>query len=546
MSPFKTKKLPKKAEKISSDSEQTHPNILEKTRKNISPKALVAILLGLLSIFFVGQLALRAFQGNEQNGSEVYIPKWVVEEYVTKKVVGTTNMLIAGIWWKWHDGADLTDSIMLASLDGKTHMVTLLSIPRDLYVAYPKGKWSGKINWLYDIGKRDKVGITYLADKVSEITWQTIDHYMVIDFTGFKEVIDILDWVSIDVPEDLLDREYPDENWGYMTFSVKKWPQIFDGETALKYARSRHSTSDFDRSNRQQLIIKWIKEKASDLGIISNPAKIAEIYNALISHLDTDLSIASMGEIALSFSDIKSEDIDIVSLSDSCFSITKCAPWSYLYAPSRDIFGGSAVVIPENAQANKLSYYDSIRKFVDTTFRFPGLRKSPREIVIIADPSMKKHGQEIGMGLAKLGFPISFEKSFMVATGSIATSHVNIYWNSDLSVGINPNSVPVEALKYIEEALPYILVEQNEYITTSWPKIEIVIGKDWNEYFQDMKSVYYIPAPPKEISSWEITSVAWSVWKKANSGTSEKTNTNKPISSVSGEKKVIPGTWENF
>ena len=125
------------------------------------------------------------------------------------------------------------------------------------------------------------------------------------------------------------------------------------------------------------------------------------------------------------------------------------------------------MIIPENAQANKLSFYSDIRRFVDLTFHFPLLRTSPREIVLVSDPTMRHRTQEIGMGLAKLGFPISFEKSMIMATGSIEKSHVNIYWNSDLSVGIDPNSSSVEALKYIEESLPYTIVDRNEYANTA-------------------------------------------------------------------------------
>lgn len=62
-----------------------------------------------------------------------------------------------------------------------------------------------------------------------------------------------------------------------------------------------------------------------------------------------------------------------------------------------------------------------------------------------------------------------------MATGSIEKSHVNIYWNPDLSVGINPESVVIESMKYIEESLPYVIVEANEYANTSGPKIEVVI-----------------------------------------------------------------------
>ncbi len=543
MSPFKTKKLPKKIREIPSFSEKEAPaspisSLIPK--KKFSSKLVVGLLIAGITIFFLGQLTLRAFRWNEKYGSETFTPRTIVEEFITQKVKGTTNILIAWIWGRWHDWSDLTDSIMLASLDSEKNTVTLLSIPRDLYIAYPNGKWSGRINSLYDLGKRDKVGITNLADKVSEITGQTIDHYFVIDFSGFKDIVNILGWVSIDVPESIIDKEYPDDNWGYMTFKVEKWLQVFDWDTALKYARSRHSTSDFDRSNRQQLIIKWIKDKASELGIITDSSKISEIYNAIISHLDTDLSIADMTQTALAFSDIKSKDIGVVSLSDACFSMIKCAPWAYLYSPSRDLFGGSAVIIPENAQANKLSFYTDIRRFVDLTFRFPLLRTSPREIVLVSDPSMKRRAQEIGKGLAKLGFPISFERSLIIATGAIEKSHVNIYWNSDLSVGIDPNSAPIEALKYIEESLPYTIVERNEFANSSGPKIEIVIGKDGDSYLKEIRSVYYIPAPPKAITSWEI-STEWKVTTKK-----EVKIPTKSWSLVSWEKQILPGQWENF
>ena len=59
----------------------------------------------------------------------------------------------------------------------------------------------------------NKVGIKLLAEKVSEITGQSIDEYAVIDFTGFKSIVDALDGIEIDVPKDLVDREYPNNNW---------------------------------------------------------------------------------------------------------------------------------------------------------------------------------------------------------------------------------------------------------------------------------------------------------------------------------------------
>lgn len=96
-------------------------------------------MIALFIVFFGGELFMRAFQGNEKSGSKAFetIPmQSIIGSYISEKVVGTTNILIAGIGGRGHDGSDLTDSIMLASLDGEKNTVTLLSIPRDLYVSY--------------------------------------------------------------------------------------------------------------------------------------------------------------------------------------------------------------------------------------------------------------------------------------------------------------------------------------------------------------------------------------------------------------------------
>jgi LCP family protein required for cell wall assembly len=103
---------------------------------------------------------------------------------------------------------------MLASINPETNYVTLLSIPRDLFVAYPKSYGTaGRINALYGMGKANGEGIQLLAQKVSEITGQPIHHYVVIDFHGFKNVVDALGGITVNAPKDLVDREYPDNNW---------------------------------------------------------------------------------------------------------------------------------------------------------------------------------------------------------------------------------------------------------------------------------------------------------------------------------------------
>lgn len=105
----------------------------------------------------------------------------------------------------------------------------------------------------------------------------------------------------------------------YTTFSIKKGLQTLDGQTALKYARSRHSTSDFDRSRRQQLVIKAVKEKLFSMNILTSPTKIKSLYYAIISHIKTDLTLAQLVSLGLFAKDIPTENILAFNLNDSCF-----------------------------------------------------------------------------------------------------------------------------------------------------------------------------------------------------------------------------------
>jgi anionic cell wall polymer biosynthesis LytR-Cps2A-Psr (LCP) family protein len=72
------------------------------------------------------------------------------------------------------------------------------------------------------MGRSNGLGVNLLASKIAEITGQSIDHYLIIDFSGFKQIVDTLGGIEIDVPSNLTDYQYPTDNWGYTTFSVRK------------------------------------------------------------------------------------------------------------------------------------------------------------------------------------------------------------------------------------------------------------------------------------------------------------------------------------
>ena len=201
---------------------------------------------------------------------------------------GRINILLLGRANSHKSGKDLTDTIMLASINTKDYTLGLFSLPRDLLVSH--GNYRVKINSLYQSGLRQEKGAEYIIDTVEDVTKQEVHYYIVMDFDGFIDIINTLDGINIDVPHHILDTSYPGPGYSYETFEVYPGLQKFDGETALKYARTRHDIEgDFGRAKRQQQVMQAARNKAFSLGTIVNPLKITEILTTLGDHVHTDI-----------------------------------------------------------------------------------------------------------------------------------------------------------------------------------------------------------------------------------------------------------------
>lgn len=169
--------------------------------------------------------------------------------------------------------------MIVVSYNKNTKQVNMISLPRDLYINIDKGYY-GRINSVLDYYMSQKnfstaESLDMLKAKVGNLIGQDISYYGMIDFKGFEHVIDTLGGVEVDVPEELYDPSFPIDNFNYGVLSIASGKQIMDGNTALNYARSRHSTSDFDRSRRQQIIIKALLNKLLSFNSIT---KIKSLY----------------------------------------------------------------------------------------------------------------------------------------------------------------------------------------------------------------------------------------------------------------------------
>lgn len=247
---------------------------------------------------------------------------------------------------------------------------------------------------------------------MAEITGEQIDHFMIVDFDGFRKFIDLLDGLEITVPEDLVDTEYPNENWGYETFSIQKGLQVLDGDTTLKYARSRHSTSDFDRSTRQQLVIKAIKDKLLQLDYIGNPSKLKALYSTVSKHIITDFSIKDLLSLALLAKDVENDHILSFNLNDSCFqSVSLCQRGGFLYSPQRALFGGAAVLLPESSTATDPSVYTEVQKFANLVFNYPEIFIENFTVHIVNSTKVSGLANRFALLYKKYGFNVPEEKS---------------------------------------------------------------------------------------------------------------------------------------
>jgi LCP family protein required for cell wall assembly len=217
---------------------------------------------------------------------------------------GRINVLVLGIGGQGHEAPNLSDTILVMSIDPKTKDASMLSIPRDLYVKIPA---TGKYRTQYSkINSANAYGGPELAEKViSNIVGVPIHYYILIDFSGFKKAIDAVGGIDINVPEAINDPSFPCDNGrGYCGFRMKAGLQHMNGTVALRYARSRHTTSDFDRAARQQLIIAALKKKATELSTLTNPVKLTGLLDALGGHVKTDFQPNEITKMASVIKDI--------------------------------------------------------------------------------------------------------------------------------------------------------------------------------------------------------------------------------------------------
>ena len=239
------------------------------------------------------------------------------------------NILLLGMGGLDHDGPFLTDTIIVASFKPSTNQVAMISVPRDLLVSIPGYGWR-KVNNANAFGELDKPGQGgELAKQVIGQVFNIPVHYYVrIDFAGFKQIVDDLGGITIEVENLLDDPFYPIKGKETATTS-ERYEHLYlepgrtrmNGDLALKYVRSRQGRglegSDFARSKRQQKVLLAVKEKILSFSTLTNPYKISNLMDTLSQHLATDLKVWEILRLFNLGKDVNEENITRRIFDDS-------------------------------------------------------------------------------------------------------------------------------------------------------------------------------------------------------------------------------------
>jgi LCP family protein required for cell wall assembly len=235
-----------------------------------------------------------------------------------------------------------SDTIILAHLTADRSSAQLISIPRDTWVPVPltkdgRGGRDAKINAAYTWG-----GISLVVRTVEKFTGVRIDHVAVIDFSGFKEIVDALGGVEIDVAQGFTSTHSLNPD-GRRTFT--KGRQTMDGAAALDYARERFAfvDGDFARIKHQQQVIRAILDKAVSGGVLANPGRLNAFLRATADAVSVDNTM-SVFDMAIELRHLRSGNL------------------TFLTSPSNGTgeIEGESVVVANAAKARAV--YDAVRR----------------------------------------------------------------------------------------------------------------------------------------------------------------------------------------
>ena len=263
------------------------------------------------------------------------------------------NILVMGKSGGKHDGADLTDTMILVSLSLRGDNIKTVSIPRDIWIPEIRAKINSAYYWGKNgspyINSVESGGGIGLAKKITqEVVGQPIQYGVVVDFSSFKDIVDALGGIEVNVTNGFTDKLYPiegrendlcggDKSYAcrYETITFDAGVQKMNGETSLKFVRSRHSEgtegTDIAREARQQKVINAIKNKALEPKTFLSIKKDIAILKLVQKYIETDIDLPVAGALGREALDTSNKVTQLTMPEDLLVVPSNSRPYDNLY-----------------------------------------------------------------------------------------------------------------------------------------------------------------------------------------------------------------------
>lgn len=382
------------------DKKKKSKKIIKKSKKN-HKRSWWKYLVGSLAILIVAYFGLQAYGvfnsiwTDNKTGESPFLSLFgnVEAGQLRGEGDGRVNILLLGIPGGNHGGDMLSDTNIVFSIDPVNNQAAMLSLPRDMWVNNTDTGGHSKLNAIHAYGEAQEkdYGPTASKKTIGELLDMPIHYYIRLDFKGAEKLVNAIGGIEIEVEKDIYDPYFPDRyGSGYEPYSIKEGIHHMNGVEALKFARSRYTTSDFDRAGRQQQILMAAKDKMSSRDLFVRPDRVLSIMDIAKKHLRTDLRPNEIKRLLCIVEQINTDEI-VSEVLDN-------APNGYLY--STTLYGAS-VLLPRGDD------YSRIQALAHRIFTEPYIKKEAAKIEIRNGYTIAGIATQTGEVLENYGYNIS-------------------------------------------------------------------------------------------------------------------------------------------
>ncbi len=237
-------------------------------------------------------------------------------------------------------GPPRTDTIIVVSIAPESREVSMLSIPRDLWVPIPGYDINAKINQAYAIGEARRYpggGPALVKKTISELIGYPVHYYALVDFDGFRKLIDLIGGIEVCVPYTIHDEQFPTDDYGVEVLHIEAGCQQMDGDLALKYARTRHGDSDYARAQRQQQVLLAARNKVLQAKMLPTLIlRAPQILRSLSGSVETDIPLDKLVSLARLAAEIDENRIRREVIDNRYGTETYAANGAWILVPDRE------------------------------------------------------------------------------------------------------------------------------------------------------------------------------------------------------------------